>query len=218
MQSSQQVLTQQTVAALMVRLFALQTGQMCDIKFVHYHFSDFFFFLVLKCCYDSFNYVESIDSNNINFTLDSSFKQEFTYLHVPYLKPWLRLACGWLPLTLTCECRLVNPVPFISGNIRLYRVCEKNYVVKRIYMPSFADQWWLYKTHIVQIVWTVNQFLFGNNLNVSPLFPSKRLFWYIFEEGSHVMLHLNQYRFSKGFKNCLHFLTIVYIYINNTTV
>jgi len=39
-------MTQQTVTVVMVALFALQTDQIGDVTFLHYHLSGFF----LKCC------------------------------------------------------------------------------------------------------------------------------------------------------------------------
>jgi len=77
----------------MVPLFALQIDHTCDVTFLHYHFSGFF----LKCCRGNFVYVIHIDSNSINFVLNSPFKKigEFAYSNfTETCCPGLRLAHG----------------------------------------------------------------------------------------------------------------------------
>jgi len=62
-------LPQQTVAVVMAAHFALQTDQICDVTFLHYHFLGVF--QLLK----TFIYAIHINCNTINFMLNSSFKQ-----------------------------------------------------------------------------------------------------------------------------------------------
>jgi hypothetical protein len=73
----------QTLAIVMGPLFALQIDKFCNVTFLHYHFSSVF----LKCCRGSVIYVIHIDSNSINFMLNSPLSKLESSLTLTLLKP-----------------------------------------------------------------------------------------------------------------------------------
>jgi hypothetical protein len=90
-----------------ISLFALQIDQLCDVTFLYYHFRVF----PLNCCKGSSIYVIHIDSYSISSMFNSSFQQteQFTYTHFTQ-NCCLGLRWAFGCLTLSCRCRLTNPV------------------------------------------------------------------------------------------------------------